>query len=54
MSALAVRPARESDADTMAATKIAVLRLCRRLGERTVAWSVARDNDNSVVAEKIG
>ena len=37
MSGLVLRPARESDADTMAATEIAVLRPCRRLGERTLA-----------------
>lgn len=35
MSGLVVRPARESDADTMAATEIAVLRPCRRLGQRS-------------------
>ena len=33
MSGLVVRPERESDADTVAATLIAVLRPCRRLRE---------------------
>ncbi len=42
MSGLVVRPARESDADTMAATEIAVLRPCRRLGERPFACDVTQ------------
>ena len=36
MGGLVLRPARESDADTMAATEIAVLRPCRRLGKRAL------------------
>jgi len=54
MSGLVVRPARESDADTMAATEIAVLRPCRRLGEcsgmtpePTVQDETANNSDDS-------
>jgi len=35
MSGLVVRPGRESDAETVAATLIAVLRPCRRLRQRS-------------------
>ena len=54
MSGLVVRPARESDADTMAATEIAVLRPCRRLREcsgmtpePTVQDETANNSDDS-------